>query len=190
MNIRYMSDTHLKTTNQNAEISLSRNINKNARKLTEKLQKSMKDKMKDINQREKTDRNMKDPKDHKAKHHKNSIKRINSTKTINDSINNIAGMGIRTNKLEQIISYLEENHFDILLAQEAKVNFKHKITRTYIERILKKKYHITVSETPFCAITTTKPGGTFVITGTPIMPRIINKISDEAVGWAGNVITV
>jgi hypothetical protein len=97
-------------------------------------------------------------------------------------------MGIRTNKLRQIINYLEENHFDILLAQEANVDFKHKTTRTYIERMLKQKYHITVSETPFRAITVNKPGGTFVITGIPLKSRISNKISDEAGLWAGNVI--
>jgi hypothetical protein len=78
---------------------------------------------------------------------------------------------------------MEENHFDNLLAQEAIVDFKHKITRAYIERMLKKKYHITISETLFHATTITKPGGTFVITGTPI-------ISDEAGQWAGNVITL
>jgi hypothetical protein len=88
-------------------------------------------------------------------------------------------MGIRTNKLQQIISYLEENNFDILLAQEANIYLKHKITQTYIERMLKNKYHITGSETPFRATLTTKPGGTFVITSTPIKSRIINKISDE-----------
>jgi hypothetical protein len=43
-------------------------------------------------------------------------------------------MGIRTNMLHQIISYMEENHFD---AQEATVDFKHKTTRAYIERTLK-----------------------------------------------------
>jgi exonuclease III len=97
-------------------------------------------------------------------------------------------MGIRTNKLRQIINYMEENQFDILLAQEANVDFKHKTTRTYIERMLKQKYHITVSETPFRATTVNKPGGTFVITGTPLKSRISNKISDEAGRWAGNVI--
>jgi hypothetical protein len=65
-------------------------------------------------------------------HHKNSFKRINSTKTINILNNNIACMGIRTNKLQQIVSYLEENNFDILLAQEANVDFKHKTKRIYI----------------------------------------------------------
>jgi hypothetical protein len=150
----------------------------------------MKDHLKDINQKEKRESNMKDCKDLELKHRNSSLKRINSTKTINILINNIAGMGIRTNKLQQIISYLEEHNFDILLAQEAKVDFKHKITRTYIERMLKNKYHITVSETPFRATTTTKPGGTFVITSTPIKSRIINKISDEAGRWAGNVITL
>jgi endonuclease/exonuclease/phosphatase family metal-dependent hydrolase len=97
-------------------------------------------------------------------------------------------MGIRTNKLQQILSYLEENNFDILLAQEANVDFKHKTTQTYIKRMLKKKYHITVSEKPFRATTTTMPGGTFVITSTPIKSRTINKISDEAGRWAGNIL--
>jgi hypothetical protein len=31
---------------------------------------------------------------------------------------------------------MEENHFDILLAQEANVDFKHKTTQTYTERTL------------------------------------------------------
>jgi ferritin len=61
-------------------------------------------------------------------------------------------MGIRTNKLRQIINYMEENQFNILLTQEANVDFKHKKTRTYIERMLEQKYHITVSE---------KTGGNF-----------------------------
>jgi hypothetical protein len=56
--------------------------------------------------------------------------------------------------------------------------------------MLKQKYHITVSETPFCATTITKPGGTFVSTGTPLMSRIVKKISNEAGQWAGNVITL
>jgi hypothetical protein len=97
-------------------------------------------------------------------------------------------MGIRTNKLRQIINYMEENQFNILLAQEANLDFKHKKTRTYIERMLKQKYHITVSETLFCATTVNKPGGTFIITSTPLKSRITNKISDEAGQWAGNVI--
>jgi hypothetical protein len=92
--------------------------------------------------------------------------------------------------LQQIINYLEENNFDTLLAQEANVDFKHKSTRKYIERILKNNYHITISETPFRATTTTKPGGTFVINSTPIKSRMINKISDEAGQWAGNVLTL
>jgi hypothetical protein len=54
--------------------------------------------------------------------------------------------------------------------------------------MLKQKYHITVSETPFRSTTIIKPGGTFVITGTPLKSRIVNKISDEAGRWAGNVI--
>jgi hypothetical protein len=56
--------------------------------------------------------------------------------------------------------------------------------------MLKQKYHVTVSETPFRATTVNKPGGTFVITGTPLKSRIVNKISDEAGQWAGNVITL
>jgi hypothetical protein len=123
-----------------------------------------------------------------SNHHCSSFTRINSTKTINILINNIAGMGMKTNKLRQIINYMEEKHFDILLAQEANVDFKHKTTRTYIERMFKQKYHVTVSETPFCATTVNKLGGTFVITGTPLKSRIANKISDEAERWAGNVI--
>jgi hypothetical protein len=83
---------------------------------------------------------------------------------------------------------MEENHFDILLAQEANVDFKHKTTQTYFERMLKQKYHITVSETLFRSTTIIKPGGTFVITGTPLKSRIPNKISCEAGQWAGNVI--
>jgi hypothetical protein len=97
-------------------------------------------------------------------------------------------MGIKTNKLQQIMNYMEENHFDILLAQKANVDFQHEKTRTYIERMLKHRYHITVSETPFRSTTIIKPGGTFVITGTPLKSRIVNKISDEAGRWAGNVI--
>jgi hypothetical protein len=54
--------------------------------------------------------------------------------------------------------------------------------------MLKHKYHITVSETPYRATTINKPGGTFVITSTPLKSRITNKISDEAGRWAGNVI--
>jgi hypothetical protein len=99
-------------------------------------------------------------------------------------------MGIRTNKLQNIMNYMEENHFDILLAHESNVDFKHRTTRTYIERMLKKKYHITVSETPFRKITTINPEGTFVITGTPLKSKIVDKISDESGRWSGNVITL
>jgi mevalonate kinase len=117
MNLVYMSDTYPEaTTNQNTEIISPRKIIQKARKLTEKLQKSMKDHLKVINQKEKRESNMKNCKDHELKHQKNSFKRINSTKTINILINNIAGMGIRTNKLQQIVSYLEEHNFDILRA--------------------------------------------------------------------------
>jgi ubiquinone biosynthesis protein COQ9 len=97
-------------------------------------------------------------------------------------------MGIRTKKLRQIINYMEENQFNILLAQEANIDFKHKKTRTYIKRMLKQKYHITVSETPFRATTVKKPGESFIITSTPLKSRITNKISDEAGRWAGNII--
>jgi hypothetical protein len=89
----------------------------------------MKNHFENVNQREKRDNNMKDHMDHKTNHHNNSFKRINATKTINLLINSIAGMGIRKNKLQQIISYMEENHFDILLAQKANVDFKDKTTQ-------------------------------------------------------------
>jgi hypothetical protein len=77
-----------------------------------------------------------------------------------------------------------------LFVQKANVDFKHKIKRTYIERMLNQKYHITVSETPFRATKIIKSGGTFVITGTPSKSRIVNNISYEAERWAGNFITL
>jgi hypothetical protein len=49
---------------------------------------------------------------------------------------------------------------------------------------------ITISETQFRAITTTKPGGTFFITGTLIKSRTVNKICDEAGRWAKNAFTL
>jgi hypothetical protein len=179
MNSTHTSVTQLGTiSNHNSAISPS-NIIKKVRQSTDNIQKSMEDMFKRTKYSKKKDNSSNHHKD-QSNHHCSSFTRINSTKTINILINKIAGMGIRTNKLRQIINYMEENHFDILLAQEANVDFKHKTTRTYIERMLKQKYHIMVSETPFRATTVNKPGGTFVITDTPLKSRIANKISDEA----------
>jgi hypothetical protein len=173
-------------TNHKSAINPS-NIIIKVRQSTDNIQKSMEDLFKITKYSKK--------KDNRSKRHKDqsnqqcySFTRINSTKIIHILIDNIAGMGIRTKKSRQIINYMEENQFDILLAQEANVDFKHKETRTYIERTLENKYHITVSETPFRATTVNKPGRTFVITSTPLKSRITNKISDEAGRWAGNVI--
>jgi hypothetical protein len=173
-------------TNHKSAINPSKIIKK-VRQSTDNIQKSMEDLFKITKYSKEKDNRLKRHKD-QSNQQCCSFTRINSTKTINILINNIAGMGIRTNKLKQIINYMEENQFDILLAQEANVDLKHKETRTYIERMLKHKYHITVSETQFRATTVNKPGGTFVITSTPLKSRITNKISDEAGRWAGNVI--
>jgi hypothetical protein len=187
MNTTHMSGTQLGTmTNHNSAISPS-NIIKKVRQSTNNLQKSIKDFFKGTTHSKEKFYSSSHHKD-KINHHCNSFTMINSIKTINILINNIAGMGIRTIKLRHIINYMQENHFDILLSQEANVDFKHKTMRTYIERMLKQKYHITASETPFRSTTIIKPGGTFVITGTPFKSRIVNKISDEAGRWAGNVI--
>jgi hypothetical protein len=187
INSTHTSGTQLGTiTNHNSAISPS-NIIKKARQSTDNIQKSMEDLFKRTKYSKKKDNSSNHHKD-QSNQHCCSFTRINSTKTINMLINKIAGMGIRTNKLRQIINYLKKNQFDILLAQEANVDFKDKKTRTYIERLLKQKYHITVSETPFRTTTVNKPGGTFVMTGTPLKSRITNKISDEAGRWAGNVI--
>jgi hypothetical protein len=183
MNTTHTSGTQLGTiTNHNSAISQS-NILKKLRQSTDNIQKSMEDLFKRTKHSKEKDNSLNHHKD-KSNHHCSSFTRINSTKTINILINNIARMGFRTNKLRQIINYMEENHFNILLAQEANVDFKHMTTRTYIERMLKQKYHITVSETPFRSTTIIKLRGTFVITGTPLKSRIANKISDESGRWA------
>jgi hypothetical protein len=187
INSTHTSGTQLGTiTNYNSAISPS-NIIKKVRQSTDNIQKSMEDLFKRTKYSKKKYNFSNHHKD-QSNQHCCSFTRINSTKTINILINNIAGTGIRTNKLRQIINYMEKNQFNILLAQEANVDFKHKKTRTYIKRMLKQKYHITVSETPFRATTVKKPGGTFIITSTPLKSRITNKISDEAGRWAGNVI--
>jgi hypothetical protein len=86
----------------------------------------MKDFFKGTTHSEKKDNNSKHHKDLENNHQGNSFIRVNSTKSINILINNIVGMGIKTNKLQQIINYTEESYFGILLAQEANVVFKHK----------------------------------------------------------------
>jgi hypothetical protein len=86
----------------------------------------MKDFFKGTTHSEKKDNTPKHHKDLENNHQGNSFIRVNSTKSINILINNIVGMGIKTNKLQQIINYTEEGYFGILLAQEANVVFKHK----------------------------------------------------------------
>jgi hypothetical protein len=130
-------------TNHNSAISPS-NIIKKVRQSTDNIQKSTEDLFKRSKYSKKKYNRSNRHKD-QSNQHCCSFTRINSLKAISILINNIAGMGIRTNKLSQIINYMEENQFDILLAQEANVDFKHKETRTYFERMLKHKYHITVS---------------------------------------------
>ena len=102
-------------------------------------------------------------------------------------INNISGIGIRTNKMERVIEWMEKNNYDILMAQEANVSFKHQQVKQHLRKISHSKYHFSVSETEFNFKKPTKPGGTFILTNKKLRSRITHKISDPAGRWAGNV---
>jgi hypothetical protein len=150
MNIIHTSDMQSETiTNHNSEISPS-NIIKKVRKSTENLQKSMKDFFKGTTYSEEKDNNPKHHKDQENNHQGNSFIRINSTKSINILINNTAGMAIKTNKLQQIINFMEENHFDIILAQEANVKLGlcvcNKIVNLHNNLLLKMRYKVMIED--------------------------------------------
>jgi endonuclease/exonuclease/phosphatase family metal-dependent hydrolase len=102
-------------------------------------------------------------------------------------INNISGIGIRTNKMQRVVEWMEKNNYDILMAQEANVSFKHQQVKQHLRKISQSKYHFSVSETEFNFKKSTKPGGTFILTNKKLRSRIIHKISDPAGRWAGNV---
>jgi hypothetical protein len=115
INSTHTSGTQLGTiTNHNSAVNPS-NIIKKVRQSTDNIQKSMEDLFKRTKYSKKKDNGSNHHKD-QSNQHCCSFTRINSTKTINILINNIAGMGIITNKLRQIINYMEENQFDILFA--------------------------------------------------------------------------
>ena len=82
---------------------------------------------------------------------------------------------------------MEKNHYDILLAQEANVSFRHQKIREYTRKHLSMDYHITSSETEYQFTNINKAGGTFVISNQKLKSHITDKIIDRAGRWAGNV---
>jgi endonuclease/exonuclease/phosphatase family metal-dependent hydrolase len=102
-------------------------------------------------------------------------------------INNIAGVGMKTKKLQRVLEWMETNQFDILLAQEANVSFRHQQVQQYFRDTLRSGYHLTTSETEFYFKGPNKPGGTFVLTNERLRFRILRTISDPAGRWAGNI---
>ena len=103
------------------------------------------------------------------------------------AINNISGLGVRTKKLHRVVEWMQEQQFDILMAQEANVHFKHHQVRHYLRQVLKSGYHIVTSESEFNFKTPTKPGGTFILTSRLFRSRILKKIIDPVGRWAGNI---
>ena len=103
------------------------------------------------------------------------------------AINNISGLGVCTNKLHRVMEWMQEQQFDILMAQEANVHFKHHQVRHYLCQVLNSGYHIVTSESEFSFKTPTKPGGTFILTSRLFRSRIIQMISDPVGRWAGNI---
>jgi Reverse transcriptase (RNA-dependent DNA polymerase) len=120
----------------------------------------------------------------------NQQKKTDTELTIHIATNNIAGLSITTNKLKSILQWMEINQYDILLAQEANVSFKHQRIHEYIRNNLSQGYHITSSESDHIFSNIAKPGGTFVISNQRMKSRIVKKIIDPAGRWAGNIYTI
>jgi len=96
------------------------------------------------------------------------------------AINNVSGIGIRTNKLQRVLEWMGNHQYDILMAQEANASFKHQQVQHYQRQTLRSQFHITTSETEFRFKHPTKPGGTFILTNRKISYHIVQKIHDLA----------
>jgi hypothetical protein len=89
-------------------------------------------------------------------------------------VNNIAGLGISTGKMDNILQWLTTGKVDILLGQEANVSFRHPKIQSYFRGQQCAKIHITTSETEWIYQRPYKPGGTFCLS-TQRNPVKINK---------------
>jgi hypothetical protein len=102
-------------------------------------------------------------------------------------INNVAGLSPHTEKLKDIMQWIQMRLCDIFLGKEAHISFKHKKMLQYIATQWISRYHITTSESKWELTHLKKPGGTFVITNKKYQYRIRHTIKDEAGRWVGNV---
>jgi hypothetical protein len=107
--------------------------------------------------------------------------------TINILVNNMAGMGLRTGKFENILQWLEDNRADIYLGQEVNTSKRHKIVQKYLRSPSFAGKHIVLSETKWNFETVRKPGGTMCISNQTTRSRIQTTITDSMGRWAGNV---
>jgi hypothetical protein len=115
----------------------------------------------------------------------NSKSQYNNNMTI--IVNNIAGFSPNTDKMQDIMQWIEAKKCDIFLGQEANISFKHQAMSYIMDTQWTPKYHLTTAELHWKSNTLKKPGGTFIITNEQYRCRISQVIKDEAGRWAGNV---
>ena len=101
--------------------------------------------------------------------------------------NNMAGMGIRTGKFENILQWLDNHSADIYLGQEVNISKNHDITKKYLRSPSFIGKHVVISKTKWKFETEKKPGGTMCISNQKLRSRIQRTISDSMGRWAGNV---
>ena len=106
---------------------------------------------------------------------------------LNLIINNVAGLGVLTGKMDDILQWIDTNQIDTFLGQEANVSFRHPIIQSYLRGSHCSKFHVSMSETEWIFSSPHKPGGTFCISNQRMKSRIIHRLRDLAGRWSGNI---
>ena len=129
-----------------------------------------------------------DPQQHQEKTSQQMNKPPDKKKpTVNIIVNNMAGMGIKTGKFENILQWLEDNQADIYLGQEVNTSKRHKITHKYLRSTSFIGKHMVISETKWNFESARKQGGTMCLSNQEMRSKIQRTIIDPMGRWAGNV---
>ena len=118
---------------------------------------------------------------------KQSEKVIYDKYSLNLIINNVAGLGVLTGKMDDILQWIDANQIDTFLGQEANVSFRHPRIQSYLRGSHCSKFHVSTSETEWIFSSPHKPGGTFCISNQRMKSRIIHRLRDPAGRWSGNI---
>ena len=106
---------------------------------------------------------------------------------VNIMVNNVAGLGVLTEKAGMILAWTEEKGVDVLLGQEANVSFRHPKIQEKLRGKGWTDVHMATSESEWVFENPNKPGGTFCISNNRMRSRVIKRINDTAGRWAGTI---